>query len=232
MSDKKIVAHKGDGEKETLAIDRFPDSCPICHNKLQPVFKFAYFNGKEIQIVFLCPNEECKDLFISYYERQQYSGYRASENYFYKGSLPWKVPKRDFSEEIKAISDMFIKIFNESREAEHDGLMEICGAGYRKALEFLVKDYLIKEKKLDAESIKGTYLGTCIDNHVDDANIKACAKRAAWLGNDQTHFYKKWEDKDLKDLKVLLELTVIWIQSECLTKKFMTEMPEDKPKKK
>lgn len=63
-----------------------------------------------------------------------------------------------------------------------------------------------------------------IDNYVTDVNLKACAKRAAWLGNDETHYVKKWENRDIHDLKILIKLTCGWIVNNILTEKYMTEM--------
>ena len=229
MADKKIKVHLENGQSVYIEIDRCPDYCPICHNKIQPIMTTSFSDIKRAQLVFRCPNEDCKELFISYYT--QNPDFRISTIYLLRGSLPWRTQNREFPEEIKQISEMFIKIYNESREAEHHGLTEICGAGYRKALEFLVKDYLIKVKNLPADDIKRADLGRdCINRYIGDGNLKACAIRAAWLGNDQTHYYVKWEDKDLQDLKALLELTLHWIQSEYLTKKILAEMPEDKSK--
>jgi len=71
--------------------------------------------------------------------------------------------------------------------------MEICGVGYRKSLEFLIKDYLIgrapegEGQAAAVEAIKKKFLGTCIKEDIEDANIKLVAQRATWLGNDETH---------------------------------------------
>lgn len=32
-----------------------------------------------------------------------------------------------------------------------------------------------------------------------------------WLGNDETHYVRRWEEKDLSDLKRLISMTVSWI---------------------
>lgn len=151
--------------------------------------------------------------------------------FFFRGrSAPGGIIKRNFSEEINKISEKFEKIYNEAKEAEERGLEEICGAGYRKALEFLIKDYLIKQKADKGKVIKETGLGKSIDDYIKDTRIKDCAKRAAWIGNELTHYYRRWEDKDLQDLRNLLELTVHWIEMESLSKKYKKEMPEKKTK--
>lgn len=100
---------------------------------------------------------------------------------------------KEFSNTITEISPSFDKIYNEAYKAEQQDLEEICGVGYRKALEFLIKDYLISKGEENEETIKNAPLGQCIQNYVNDDRIKKVAKRAAWLGNDETHYVRKWE---------------------------------------
>ena len=69
-------------------------------------------------------------------------------------------------------------------------------------------------------------LANCIKEFVTDERIKSVAKRAVWLGNDETHYVRKWETKNLVDLKKLISLTVHWIEMEKLTESFEEEMPE------
>jgi hypothetical protein len=56
--------------------------------------------------------------------------------------------------------------------------------------------------------------------------LKTTASRATWLGNDETHYVRKWEDKDLNDLKKLIDLTVHWVSAEILTGELAVSMPE------
>jgi hypothetical protein len=119
---------------------------------------------------------------------------------------------------------MFIEIFNQARTAESMHLDQICGLGYRKGLEFLVKDYLVTRKPDRRDAILGGFLGPCIANYVDDPRIKEVAKRAVWLGTDETHYVRKWGDQDLSDLKNLIGLTVHWIEMELLTESMLLSM--------
>jgi hypothetical protein len=112
--------------------------------------------------------------------------------------------------------------------AEDRGWKLIAGPGYRKALEFLIKDYLCRLHSTEAEKIKGMTLAACIAEYVDHAKLKAMAARAAWLGNDETHYVRKWEEKDLDDLKTLVNLTVHWIEMAELTDNVLKDMPEGK----
>ena len=118
-----------------------------------------------------------------------------------------------------------MEIYGQAAAAEEHQLSQITGVGYRKALEFLVKDYCIAKQPDKAEEIKRTPQATCIKTYVDDANTKRCAERAAWLGNDETHYVRRWEDKDINDLKTLIKLTMAWLQNSLLTEKYLSDMP-------
>jgi hypothetical protein len=68
-------------------------------------------------------------------------------------------------------------------------------------------------------------LGPCIDKYVADPRIKEVAKRATWLGNDETHFQRRWIDKDLRDLKTMIRLALHWIEAKHLTDEALKSMP-------
>jgi hypothetical protein len=140
---------------------------------------------------------------------------------------------QQFDAPICAISPTFCAIYNEAKHAEHCGLLRICGAGYRKALEFLIKDYLIRHKFVGnralAKEIATAPLATCIDKYIDDKGIQDAAHRAAWLGNDETHYVRKWTDKDLEDLKDLIAITVSWIALHVRLRGHLKSMPTKKP---
>jgi hypothetical protein len=106
----------------------------------------------------------------------------------------------------------------------------VAGPGYRKALEFLIKDYLIFVEPDKADSIKPTALQNLIQNKITDVNLKTSAERATWLGNDETHYLRKWESQDIGDLKLLITLTVNWAENCILTSEFKIKMPKPESK--
>ena len=123
-----------------------------------------------------------------------------------------------------------MKILQQATVVDSQNLDEVSGIGYRKALEFLIKDYCIHKNPDKAAAIRASQLGSCITNFVSDANVKQCAKRAAWLGNDEAHYERVWTSHDIRDLKMLIQLTQNWISNELLTTKYLTEL--DKPNEK
>lgn len=145
---------------------------------------------------------------------------RAARAFLY----PKPIIQGPFELGITEASPSFAEIHSQAQEAEAMGLVTLVGIGYRKALEFLIKDHLIASLPEKEASIKLATLSQCITNFVTEPRVKDCAQRAAWLGNDETHYERIWVEKDLQDLKVLIKLTQYWISSEVLTKQYSTDM--------
>jgi len=210
------------GASRNVYIDKSPEDCPICKRKISPKLYSGYSGSNNIlQVIFRCPAQECQNIFIGYYRADNEKNQAI---YYFFNSKPSEMANREFSEIICNISVNFRDIFNQSFIAEQYKLEHVCGAGYRKALEFLVKDYLIDMNPDDSEAIKKEFLGICIENRIINENIKSVAKRAAWLGNDEIHYEKRWEGKDVQDLKILIELVIRWIETEKLTNDILKDM--------
>lgn len=218
---------------DTLSLegDRLPDTCPICHRAINPRLRHVHLKGEpsghdassKIEAVFLCPSSDCNSLFISYYWETSHRAYGSGE-YQYRRSAPiTPVPPTVFPG-IRTISPSFVEIYKQSCEAESRSLDQIAGVGYRKALEFLIKDYCCSLNPDRKDVIKAAFLGNCIRDFVVDQNIKDCANLATWLGNDETHYVRKWETKDIQDLKVLLQLTMAWIETNLRTLEYRKSM--------
>ena len=109
---------------------------------------------------------------------------------------------------VDAMSPQFVSVYNEASAAESYGLSEIAGLAYRKSLEFLVKDYCIRLAPDDAEKIKGGSLSAVIKTYFKDTMIGQAAEKAAWLGNDEAHYIRKWEEHDINSLKSLLRIVI------------------------
>lgn len=53
-------------------------------------------------------------------------------------------------------------------------------------------------------------------NYTNERKIKNLAKASIWIGNDETHYVRKYEDKDIKDLKRFISATVAYITYELI----------------
>lgn len=120
---------------------------------------------------------------------------------------------------LKKVSEDFVKIYTQSHKAEQLGFDKICGMGYRKALEFLVKDFAINLHPKEVEKIKKQTLAQCIENFIDSPKIKTLSKASAWIGNDETHYCRQHEDYNIDHLKAFINAIVSYINSELELKK-------------
>jgi hypothetical protein len=215
-----------------LTREEEPDWCPICHHACDPQeidWRLVETASREpgLEIVYQCPRRACGRLFIARYRVDRKPTYRPGlgDRYYRLFGLVPRTPREsDVPQEVNAVSPSFASIYNEAQAAESYGLGQVAGAGYRKSLEFLVKDYCSAADPENAEAIKQKFLGRCIQDHVTDERVRECARRASWLGNDEVHYTRKWESKDVEDLKILIQLTVGWIHSDVLTKKYLEDM--------
>lgn len=214
-----------------VKINRHPDECPVCSKGCAPYFQSGYLIKERwnlnwcLQVVYRCPRIECSSLFIAFFRTHS----SPIKHCIYAGmAVPQLINPTFFPEPIKKISPLFCEIYDQALTAENMHLDHICGAGYRKSLEFLIKDYLINIKKIPVAKIRDKYLSCCINEDIDNPKIKNTAKRAAWIGNDETHYKRKWRAKDVQDLKLFIQMALGWIESEIAYKKMMISMPEGK----
>lgn len=209
-----------------------PDECPICHYSIQPEHIGASISGSDeirsnrnLEIILHCTRHECGRIFIGIYYRDDYPRSKSYGKWILRTVRPQEFKMPSITEEVNRISPSFKDIFGQSSAAESLGLNKIAGCGYRKALEFVVKDYCLNKNPDRINETKSMFLGTVIREFVDDQKIKLCAERAAWLGNDETHYERRWEGKDIEDVKTLIKLTCFWIESDLVTAKYTNEMP-------
>lgn len=71
---------------------------------------------------------------------------------------------------------------------------------YRKALEILVKQYLIEQTPNEKDKILNEALGRSIER-ISSTKIQSLAKAISWIGNDQTHMVQKHPDYNIPEMK-------------------------------
>jgi hypothetical protein len=205
--------------------DRLPDLCPRCHYNQQPkpLSWTAIPEAGELHGVFQCTNTRCERVFIAEYEEN-----RASGTYFLRHLSPNEVQPPHTPMEVAKVSPMYVEIVGQVQSAIVLKLDQLVGIGLRKALEFLVKDYAILRQPARESDIKAAYLKNVIEEFIDDNAVKQLALRATWLGNDETHYERRWETKDIDDLKALVELTVSAINNKIVGERHIASMPDPK----
>jgi hypothetical protein len=131
-----------------------------------------------------------------------------------------------FSETIRCLSPSFCDIYDQAAQAEAYYLYDICGIGYGKGLEFLVKDLAKSLHPTDSEAIERTPLGQCIQRYIDEPLIRDSAQLGAWLRNDEAHYKRRYENKDAKDLRELIGITVALVEEAARRRSFDKRLGE------
>jgi hypothetical protein len=211
-------------------IDKNANQCPTCHIVIQPDnFSQAWFSHDWLEVFFRCTNESCQRSFIGLYEFIRHINGQALYNL--DKVLPVSPLTPEFAPEIVSISPTFALVFGQASSAEDHQLDDIAGPGYRKALEFLIKDYAISLHPNKEEEIKRLELMKVIKQFLSGDSLPLVSSRAAWLGNDETHYERRWVGKDLTDLKKLIAATVHFITMQRLVADLPSDMPDPKTKR-
>ena len=179
-----------------------PSNCPMCNSvtQIEPLNNWLIQKDDENAELFsfyFC--SKCEKFFIGHYEVL----------YYQTTNLISFSPKKsyntkDFPKLIKELSPDFCEIYNQAYIAQQQGLTKISGIGYRKALEFLVKDYVIFLNPNESVNIKSLNLSSCISKYIESSQIKSLATAATWIGNDETHYIKKNLDYNIEDMLVFI----------------------------
>ncbi|MGI6616728.1 MAG: DUF4145 domain-containing protein [Saccharofermentanales bacterium] len=119
-------------------------------------------------------------------------------------------------EAIETLSPRFADLYKASASAESDGFLELAGSGYRNALEVLVKDFAIEELKIPSSDVVKKSLADAIELYLPDERLKNAADVVRILGNDFTHYERKYDHYDLNILKTYLDIFIARIHSEYL----------------
>lgn len=199
--------------------------CPSCKSSLDPRHISHAVTYKDGAFYF-CASEYCPlcgESFIATYslsnahfDNKDPSTLRALDSVSCHANTllscePQKVRPASFDKGLETLSPQFVKIYNQALAAESYKLDEIAGMGYRKSLEFLIKDFAIFKNPEDEDVIKSMPLARCINAYIEDPSIKTLVERSVWLGNDETHYVRKHESYNIADMKRFIKAATYFI---------------------
>ena len=199
------------GRNETVEVLSIPTlECPFCKSVVSPILLAAFSNTDDGRRHFMASYPCCRGYYFVSCSNTDKEIDILSE--WKNDPLPVVGPKQ-FSSVINAISPKFEKIYNEAFVAKKQGLLEICGGGFRKALDFLVYDYVVlKHPDKEDEIRKMGQLGNVISTFINDKKLNAHISAASWLGNDEVHYTRKYEDEDVNSLLDFIDDVVEYIE--------------------
>lgn len=199
----------------TCALDKYVNQCPKCKHAIIPkvlgknLFLDTKYSIYKLSFTFVCPS--CFNSFIAQYKMNTLKyGYENSAKFDFVGPQSHSI--ESFSDIIEDVSPDFVNFYNQALTAEQMGLTDIAGPGYRKALEFLVKDFAKKSYPNNVSEIEKATLAQCINNYLENPNLQRVAHAATWVGNDQVHYKQKHTDRNLDDLKNFIKAALSYIE--------------------
>ena len=193
------------------------DTCPNCKKPTNPhLVNSSYFpigaDKTSLVLTFRCLG--CKHFWTEEFIATRYTINSYTDKYEIEHikvipNLPSDIP---ISDDVEIVSPIGKQIYLQALKAEHEQLDHIAGIGYRKALEFFVKDFSIVTNPEDEVKITKMSLKQVIETYIKDEDLKTFALASAYIGNDEGHYYRNNPDKDFTDLKNYLHGVIHYME--------------------
>ena len=116
------------------------------------------------------------------------------------------------NESLAEFSPRFVELYNQALRSELAGDIDLAATGYRHALECLVKDYAINRLEKDHDEVCRKSLCQAIGDYFD-SDMVVSADVVRILGNDYTHYERRYPDLDFTVLKKYMEILIHLIET-------------------
>lgn len=205
-----------------------PRICMHCRNTGKQLFiDLIAITGKKNKFdalgVYGC--SFCKESTISFYILEKVSitntetnSKEYGETLFAVSYLPKDIFHNNISKRLQRNYSDFYEIYSQAEEAEEKNLNHLAGMGYRKAIEFLITDFL-KAYPTD-ETVNKEWLEnpqTRLNDKIKklpNERLRKTANAITYLGNDETHYSIRHPNYNLSDMKRFIALLIKEIESE------------------
>lgn len=196
---------------DTYFDSEIPVECPYCGSYVTPMIKgFATINQPIIYLYHFY-NDCCDKPTYALYS-VNLTG-RTGE---FLSLYPAFEKKAPLPESLYKISPRFVELYNNCYSAEQKGYFELAGSGYRNALEILIKDFAINELHESESEVCKKKLAQAIESYTPNVRLAQSADVVRILGNDYTHYQRRYEDIDFQLLKRYLQIFIDNIDCEYL----------------
>lgn len=191
-----------------------PATCPHCGTGTDAIItgKSNFSLGGQALIAASCKCTACNKTF--FFACASDGNGNAPNVCLYPGItfVPYK------NENLSSISEHFIDMYNQALESEFVGNIELAAIGYRSALEILVKDFAITELDKSPEEVVKKSLCNAIGEYLNQPDLVNTADVIRILGNDYTHYKRKYPEYDFELLKGYMEIFLKQIEVQYMIK--------------
>ena len=191
-----------------------PATCPFCGYGTDATFNAtnSYKFNSNTLLTATCECTSCHKLFFFACEYAGSDPAKAVSVYPAETVVPYR------NDNLASISERFIDMYNQALTSEHNQNYELAAIGYRFALEILVKDYAIQELNEPEETVSKKSLCDAIAKYLSQPDLVATADVVRILGNDYTHYKRKYPEHDFLLLKKYMEIFLAQIEVQYMIK--------------
>ena len=188
-----------------------PVECPHCGSFVTPkITSHTYFTIEDYSMYLIgFFNDCCDKRSYALYKKKGYSG-------DFLSLYPTSQPKPVLPDSISKISPRFVSLYGQCFSAECRGDFELAGSGYRNALEVLIKDFAINELGKPTAEVCKKKLAQAIEAYMPNIRLAQSADVIRVLGNDYTHYERRYDDIDFAILKQYIQIFLNSIDCEYL----------------
>lgn len=177
------------------------NECPHCHKGIAPYVLSITETDLETRtfaIMAQCPR--CSRYFAMAYKLPFGTKVAEPIEYVYTN----KKINNELPIELNNISKRFIEMYNQSLIAEQNNLDKIAGMGFKKSIDFLIKDYLINFRKKEENKILSLSLEDEIEE-IEDSKIKNLVLSYKWL-NYCDFCNSDFDKEDIEEMKKFINI--------------------------
>jgi hypothetical protein len=189
-----------------------PSICPHCGISCDAYhiqqFEYSYSKNNTIFVFLVLQCTSCRKLFTT--------TYHIKDNHSELLGITPKCISSFHDSTIEEISPRFIEMYNQSLHAKDNNNLNLAAIGYRAALEILVKDYAIKELQKSPEEVIKKSLFSAISEYLSAENLIKTADVIRILGNDHTHYERKYPELDFNLLQAYMEIFINLVKTQLL----------------
>ena len=203
---------------QSMEIQELPNVCPHCGKMIAARYINSFIqtsdDGNRTKAIAFWFCNGCGDFFaVTYHLSKIYTNDYVG---FEDSVIPPVMEKTVVPAEVLSVSPDFAELYEHAERAKNEGMTDLAGMGFRKALECLLKDTLIYLGQ-DESQVEKMTIANAIEAFEDNPRLKTAANNARVIGNDYTHYKARYKGYDIETLRKLISITCHWVCMEIET---------------
>lgn len=193
--------------------------CPVCRTKSPFEFCGDGVGKYDDEINYIVQCCSCDSFLLA-----RFRYYKQDDHLGFVDVFPYGTYKNTFPSDFAEVSKRFINTYEQAMTAKELHLDELVGMGLRKALEFLIYDYI--KNVLAIEPAK------TLEKRIEQIkiqNIDVNGTLVRWVGNDHTHVELKHPEFTIDEMIQSIDLIVYYLYAEYKSKKVAEKIKVPQP---